>query len=115
MPLSILRILSYFITGPAIVAWANWNSSPMTTSKAALELGTRVVRSVYFGVVDFDTYSVSNVQDDGGEWAVWFSTPLIPPVIQPNGFIKHVINLKSGPEIHIDKSTGKITYWSLQR
>ena len=80
-----------------------------------MELGTKVAHSLYSSVVDFDYYSVAKVKDMGEEWRVWFGAPPIPPVDMCNGFFHFTAHLCAGPEIRINKSTGRVTSYMLQK
>ena len=103
----ILKVAS-FLAGLAHGGLMNLTSTPVTTEQQAILLGTKAARAVYSGIVDFDRLSVIKVRDMGDEWHVWFTEPPSLPVVEENGFIKCTARLGGGPEIHINKSTGKI-------
>lgn len=110
----LIKVIS-FLAGIVNVVWINWNATPINTREAAVELGTRVAHSLYSSVVDFDYYSVAKVKDMGEEWRVCFGAPPIPPVDMGNGFFRCTAILGAGPEIRINKSTGKVTSCMLQK
>lgn len=108
----ILKIAS-FLAGVAHIGFMNLTSTPVTTRQQAILIGTKAAHAIYSSIVDFDQLSVAKVKDEGDNWCVWFTKPPIPPVVEENGFIKCTAHLGGGPEIYIDKATGKIVGWKL--
>lgn len=106
--------MASFLVGLAHVGLMNLTSTPVTTQQQAILMGTKAAHAIYSGIVDFNRLSVVKVRDKGEEWHVWFTEPPVPPVIQENGFIKCTARLGGGPEIRINKSTGKID-WCLTK
>jgi len=104
-----------FLVGLAHVGLMNLTSTPVTTQQQAILVGTKAAHTIYSGIVDFNRLSFTKIEDMGDEWYVWFTEPPIAPTTEENGFIKCTARLGGGPEIRINKATGKIIEWRLTK
>ncbi len=115
----IMRHFVSFMMSPKGTLWIDaynaFRSRSVSTPGEAQRLGELVAHKMYSEVVDFNRLSVTHVEDSGTEWEVWFSEPPIPPVDMGNGFVHCTFYLGGGPQICINKATGKITSWGLYK
>lgn len=101
-------------------------AKPVESKEKALELGEFVAHQLYdgTGLVDFDKYEETpRVSDEGDIYKVCYR--LLPKrLVIPNHVplpegepIEHSMHILGGggPEIHIEKSTGKILEWRLAK
>ena len=93
-----------------------FSSEPINSAEKAKELGEYIVHKLIDGIVDFSRYPNIRVTDYVEEWCIAFSLPRVPERDFGNGFFKsRAMFGGGGPEIHLDKNTGKIVRWGLQK
>ncbi len=101
-------------------------AKPVESEEKALEVGKFIAHQLYDGtnLVDFDKYEETpQVYDDGKIYSVCYSllnkNRIIPDHVSlPEGnSIEHVVYTLGGggPCIEIEKATGKILDWKLQK
>lgn len=101
-------------------------AKPVESKEKALEVGEFVAHQLYdgTGLVNFDRYEeIPKVSDDGDIYTVYYRLPpkrcIIPdhvplPEGEPRERSMYTLG-GGGPEIHIEKSTGKILEWRLAK
>lgn len=101
-------------------------AKPVESKEKALEVGEFVAHQLYDGtsLVNFDKYEeIPKVSDEGDTYIVYYRVPSKKCAISdhaslPEGELiersKHTLG-GGGPEIHIEKSTGKILEWKLAK
>lgn len=112
------HLVSYAMS-PMGTLWVDtynaFRSHSVSTAREAQRLGEYAAHKLYDGHFDFNSFPVVRVDDNGNEWHIWFSHAPIPPVDMGNGLVHCTFYLSGGPEIHIDKATGRITSWGLYK
>lgn len=98
-------------------------AKPVESKEKALDVGEFVAHQLYDGtdLVDFDKYEVTpKVSDEGDIYIVYYR--LIPKISDHVSLPKEEAKERSvhylgggGPEIHIEKSTGKVLEWKLAK
>ena len=100
-----------------------FNAKPVNSEEQARELGEYIAHGLYDGIVDFNRYEPPRVDLDGDNYSV--SYPLHPVVQRLLDFVpllpgesreRLVYPLGGGgPAIVLDRATGKIVEWRLQK
>ena len=109
-----------------VQAYNPFSAKPVNSEEEARMVGEYVAHKLYNGtdLVDFSKYEeVPQIEDNGDTYAVFYSLPPVKytlpdyvPIFEGESRERWVTPLGGGgPTITIDKATGKILDWGLQK
>ncbi len=93
-----------------------FDARPINSVIQARNVGENIARTV-FPQVDYEGYEVTSKFDSfSNRYIVAFGHQHIESVDSETGLIRSICEMGGGgPEIHLDKHTGKIVSWGLQK
>ena len=120
------NMISYSKMNFLIQKYNIFSAKPVNSEEEARQIGEYLAHKLYDGsnLVDFGRYEkVPQVDDDGEMYSVWYRLYprryIVPNHIPlPNGEPRERLEYSlggGGPQIEIEKSTGKILDWGLQK
>lgn len=99
-----------------IPKYNNFDARPLHTLSQAEIVGEQISRKI-FPDIDYQQYEVKSEFDSiSNNYIISFVHPKVPSQDLGNGLIRSTAIMGGGgPEIHLDKATGKIVSWGLQK
>lgn len=99
-----------------IPIYNSFDAKPLDTLSQAEIVGEQISRKI-FPDIDYRQYEVQSEFDSiSNNYIISFVYPKIPTQDLGDGFIRSTAIMGGGgPSIHLDKSTGKIVSWGLQK
>lgn len=99
-----------------IPKYNNFDAKPLHNLYQAQTVGEKISRKI-FPNVNYKQYVIkSEFDSNSNSYIISFVLPSIPSQDLGSEFIKSTVIMGGGgPEIHLDKATGKITHWGLQK